>query len=723
MTEPVRGTRRVLRHGHATIRPRFEQPVVIKQGNMFLLTNRGGDVLPDSDQGLYFRDMRYLCEAVLRIDGMPAVPLLTNTGDGSAAVFGLTNPELGDPTTTMSVRKETIGIRRDKRLGDGYEESLTLENYGAQAAHLTLTLDFDADFVDMFQVRGVQPERRGTLQPPRWRGNTLTLQYDGADGHGRSITLEFSHAPDRHREGHLAYDLVLERGKRWELHIEGALRDQQGSQTIQPRAEEGASLESTHRAHEGQLVAGARIETDNSLFNEILARSFMDLHMLSMRQEGQSFFAAGVPWYVALFGRDSLLTAIQVAAYEPRMAAHTLRVLAERQATKLDDLRDAQPGKILHELRVGEMANLNEVPQTPYYGTVDATPLFLILLGIASAWTGTLDLFKELRDHVDAALAWIDQYGDSDGDGFVDYKTRSSMGLRNQGWKDSGNGVVMEDGRLAEPPIALPEVQGEVFLAWSMMAELYERAGDQGTADELSRKARVLYEAFNQQFWLPEQRYYAFCRQADGRFSKSIASNAAHALWTGIVDAKRAGAVVRRVLEADMFSGWGIRTLATSDVSYNPVDYQVGSIWPHDNSFIMAGMQHYGFGEEACQLFTAMLDTASKFENYRLPETFSGFDRAYSNVPVQYPVACSPQAWAAGSIPFMMQMSLGLHPDGFHRRLRVERPCLSAWLKSVTVKGLRVGEAEVDLRYERSGDTTLVAVVGKHGDLTISIEY
>jgi glycogen debranching enzyme len=425
---------------------------------------------------------------------------------------------------------------------------------------------------------------------------------------------------------------------------------------------------------------------------------------------------------VALFGRDSLITAIEVAAFEPEIGAKTLRVLASHQGTTVDDYRDEQPGKILHELRVDEMANLDEIPQTPYFGSVDSTPLFLVLLGVYSAWTGSLDVFHELRDNVGAALAWIDQYGDSDGDGFVDYQTRSPKGGRNQGWKDSGNGIVMHDGRLAEPPIALPEVQGDVYLAWCVTADLFERDGDRLTAERLRQQARDLHQRFNREFWLPAQRYYAFCRERGGGFSKSIASNPAHALWTGIVDPRHARDVVRRVLQPDMFSGWGIRTLSATDASYNPVDYQVGSVWPHDNALIVAGMQRYAFADEANQVFSAIMQAATRFDHFRLPEVFAGHDRGFSSRPVKYPVACNPQAWAAGAVPHMLASMLGLQPDAFNRRLTVRRACLPDWLSRVSVRKLRVGDAEVDLRYERTNGGTLVEVTRKHGDLDVRVQ-
>jgi glycogen debranching enzyme len=510
----------------------------------------------------------------------------------------------------------------------------------------------------------------------------------------------------------------------WRLTVRCELLDRVGGRTAarERSSEAAASDEDRDRARAGQLGPGAQAETSNSLFNEVLGRSFMDLHMLRMRQQDDTFYAAGVPWYVALFGRDSLITSIEVAAFEPEIGARTLRVLASHQGQKIDDYRDEQPGKILHELRADEMANLGEIPQTPYYGSVDSTPLFLVLLGLYSAWSGSLDVFHELRDNVLAALAWIDRFGDSDGDGFIDYQTRSTRGGRNQGWKDSGNGVVMHDGRLATPPIALPEVQGDVYYAWRLMADLFERDGDAMTAERLRQQAQELYTRFNREFWLPRQGYYAFCREKDGRFSRSIASNAAHALWTGIVDPRHAARVARRVLQPDMFTGWGIRTLSAEDRAYNPVDYQVGSVWPHDNALIVVGLQRYGLSDAANQVFTGIMQAAARFEHFRLPEVFAGYDRALASRPVKYPVACNPQAWAAGAVPVMLSSVLGLQPDGFERRLRVRHPQLPEWLEWVGLRGVRVGQAEVDLEYRRSAQGTLVAVTRKAGDLLVSVE-
>src|ERR687886_150875 len=403
-THKPAGSARVLHHGRASLRARFVQPVVAKQGSLFLLCTDDGDVRADSDQGVYFHDMRYLSAETLRLNGVPLVVLLADASQGDRVLFELTNPDLADHSGAIGVRKEALGIRREKCLGDDYAQVITVQNYLPDSVEFTLQLSYEADFADMFVVRGMHPGKRGRLHAPSWHGSRLTFRYDGADGHERTATLRFSHAPDARHAGELTYRLCLKGQQRWQLKVTCDLRDgHTGQLESRPNQTGGARDSDRERAQTGSLGAGTQVETSNPLFNEIITRSFLDLHLLSMRQKDQIFFAAGVPWYVALFGRDSLVTALEMAAFEPEVGANTLRVLASHQGTQVDDWRDEQPGKILHELRVDELANLDEIPQTPYFGSVDSTPKFLILLGIYSAWTGRLDLFHELHDKVCAA--------------------------------------------------------------------------------------------------------------------------------------------------------------------------------------------------------------------------------------------------------------------------------------------------------------------------------
>jgi glycogen debranching enzyme len=426
---------------------------------------------------------------------------------------------------------------------------------------------------------------------------------------------------------------------------------------------------------------------------------------------------------VTLFGRDSLITAIQALAYDPTIAENILRLLAHFQATEVDEWRDEQPGKIIHELRVGELANLGEVPHAHYYGTVDATPLFLILMGMHARWTGRLDVFQDLRENVERALRWIDKYGDLTGDGFVQYESKSEHGLVNQGWKDSGDAIIDENGDLAKPPIALVEVQGYVYRAKRLVAELYRRTGDPDTAARLEREAEDLRTRFNDAFWLSDGECYALALEAGGRPVAVIASNPGQALWTGIADREKASKTAERLMQSDIYSGWGIRTLSEKERRYNPVGYHLGTVWPHDNSIIAAGFRRYGLDQAARQVMKGIFEAATYFPNYRLPELFSGFSRQDYEVPVRYPVACHPQAWAAGAVPFMVETALGLVPDAFSKRLRIVRPSLPDFVHHLELRGLRVGDASADLRFESTADArTAVDVLKIDGDLEILVQ-
>jgi glycogen debranching enzyme len=433
------------------------------------------------------------------------------------------------------------------------------------------------------------------------------------------------------------------------------------------------------------------------------------------------YFAAGVPWFVALFGRDSIITAIQTLAYNPKIAEDTIQLLAAYQGRKLDEWREEEPGKILHELRVGEMANLNETPHTPYYGTIDATPLFLILVGRHAAWTGDLALFNELRDNVEAALGWIDNYGDIDADGYVEYVGNAGKGLINQGWKDSTDAIINSDASLAAPPIALVEVQAYVYQAKMEIAGLYRRAGDHGRADRLEQEARRLREQFNRDYWV-EEGFFALALQDGNRRAAVMSSNAGHALWTGIAESDKARAVADRLMADDMFNGWGIRTLSSRELYYNPLGYHVGTVWPHDNSLVVAGLRRYGLDEQAMRVFIGLIEAAVYFDAHRLPELFGGFSRGDYRVPVNYPVACQPQAWAAGSVPYMFKSLLGLVPEAFDRRLRIARPVLPPFVNQVEIRRLRVGGSIVDLKFERTSDSIAVKVLKSDGPLEVIVE-
>jgi glycogen debranching enzyme len=465
------------------------------------------------------------------------------------------------------------------------------------------------------------------------------------------------------------------------------------------------------------------VEADHELFNLTLTRSMADLRLLVNEgpAAGERYLAAGVPWFTTLFGRDSIIVSLQSLAFRPQIAIETLGVLAARQATEVDDWRDAEPGKILHELRTGEMSRAGELPFSPYYGSIDATPLWLILLGATFDWTGDRALLERFWPNALAALRWIDEWGDRDGDGFVEYERRSDRGLLNQGWKDSADAIRDRDGQIAAPPVALAEVQGYVYDAKRRMSRLAALRGEIDLSERLERDADRLRERFEAAFWMEDRRYYAMALDGQKRQMNAIGSNPGQCLWTGIVSPERARHVADTLLDRPLFSGWGIRSYAAGQPGYNPIGYHTGTIWPHDSSIIAAGLKRYGFHEEANELIGRVLEAAQQFPAYRLPELFCGFERDATGVPVPYPVACSPQAWAAGASFLFLTTMLGLHAHADRRELELLRPQLPSWLRSVRLTNLRLGDTVVDLLFHSWRGTTSAEVLRKVGDVSVTI--
>jgi len=714
----------VLQHGRSTFVSDISQAITTKHNEVFLLTTRNGDILRgQGGLGLYYHDTRYLDCYEMRLNGRQATSLLATAEQGSTGVFELTNPDL-PLADQKTLPKEQISIQRKQELKDGLTDTIQLHNLTQQAIDIELTVAFANSFTNMFVVRGAQPGKRGTIEPPHCSKNTLRFVYDGADHHRRVTNIHFTPAPDALDGETATWRLHIGARDRFRLAVKVSLSDTPPHSAHQPSAASMRhSREVAHKRLTQALTDLPEISSSNALFDRALQRSFADLHMLVMTNDDEVFVAAGVPWYVALFGRDSLIAAYETLAFQPELARTTLELLAHYQGTKSNDFQEEAPGKIMHELRLGEKANLHEVPQIPYYGTVDATPWFLLLLGEYVRWTGNLDFFKQMRSHAIRALDWIDGNLQGPITGFLSYGSRSEKGLINQGWKDSGNSIVNDDGSLALPPIALVEAQAYVYGAWLAMADLFRRTGEDDRARKLEQQACDLQKRFHEAFWMDDKQFFALAIQRDRKPARAIASNPGQALFSHIVDDKKAKAVAKRLLSDDMFTGWGIRTLSAGEAAYNPLDYQVGSVWPHDNALIALGLRRYGFTQQVEQVFTGIFEAATRFTLYRLPEVFDGFSRSRFDLPVHYPVACNPQAWAAGALPLLLTTSLGLEPDALNRQLRVHRPHLPAWLPSVTAKGIRVGDARVDLRYQRQNDVTLVAVIGRRGDLAVTVDY
>ncbi|HEX5385678.1 MAG TPA: glycogen debranching N-terminal domain-containing protein [Gemmatimonadales bacterium] len=721
----------VLTRGPESVARTIADAVVIKSGDIFLLTDPDGRVPRGQEHGLglYYHDCRFLRSYDLRLAGTAPVGLGSTAVAGNKAVFQLTNPDLR-LAGGYALRRDVIGIKWVRELSDQtlvLAEHLTFQNWSEDAVSVPVEFRFDAEFQDVFEVRGLIDQHPGTLHPPEWHGETLQFAYDGRDGIRRTLSVsvpgELAATGDHSCAGTIRLD---PRGHRTlALRFEVKESPEHGA-PVDPAA---VQVMPTRSAPSAPPESRATVHSDSVLFNALLDRSFTDLDLLRTEEDGCTFFAAGVPWFAALFGRDSLISALQVLPYQSRIAAETLRLLARHQGTKIDDYRAEQPGKILHELRVGELARTGDIPHNPYYGSIDSTPLFLIVLARYVAWTGDLSLFSDLHDNVERALTWIAKYGDTDGDGFVDYPStdRSAEskdgGIINQGWKDSGNAIIDEQGHIATPPIALVEVQGYVYAAKLGMADLFERAGDKTGANTLRKEASELRTRFNRAFWLPDLGFYAMALEAGDKPLRVISSNPGHALWTGIADGDKAESTAKHLMADDMFSGFGIRTLSCEAAGYTPIGYHLGTVWPHDTGFCAAGLHRYGFGDFARKVLEGIVAAASDFEHERLPELFTGFSRKEYGTPIRYPVACHPQAWAAGSVPFLLYHLLGLEPDAFSRHLRVVRPLLPEYVDTIELRGLRVGNCSADLRFERTKDRDVaVRPLSVKGGLEVTVE-
>jgi glycogen debranching enzyme len=704
--------------------------LVIKDGALSFLSRADGTVPLDDDQhglGLYFHDCRFLSGYDLRVSGAHLEPLLSNAERGFESVFQLTNAD-GDEAHALS--RHAIGVEWRHTIdpdGPALRDDLTFESYAMEARTIGVELAFAADFRDVFVIRGLSDERPGELEPARWEDDELVLSYDGGDGRTRELRVRFSASPSWASGPRARFDLDVAPHGVARLTLSLTVLDHEGERSstgAHPRhADANEAHRTAARSMRDWLTGFSRVRSSSTELEATIDRSLRDLRALRMTLDDDRFFAAGVPWFVTLFGRDSLICALQTLAYRPEIAAETLRLLARYQGRERDDWTEEEPGRILHELRVGELASMGKIPHTPYYGSIDATPLFVILLGEHTRWTGDLALFDELRGAVEAALAWIADTTDDDAAGYLAYDTPLDGHVINEGWKDSGGAIIDSTGSVGAPPIALVEVQGYVFMAKRAAAELFERVGDAARAEQLRSEARALADRFDRDFWMEDRSYYALARLRGGRHADVISSNPGQALWTGIVPREHVSPVVDRLMAPDMFSGWGVRTLATTERAYNPVGYHLGTVWPHDSSIITAGLRHNGFDAEACRVFSALLDAAGHFDHHRLPEVFAGFGRDALAVPARYPIACHPQAWASGAIPFMLQSLLGLEPDAFRKRLDVVRPCLPRSIETLRFERLRVGRAEVDLRFERDGSGELAVSVDRRvGELNVVVD-
>jgi glycogen debranching enzyme len=700
--------------------------VVLKDRDLFMVTDRSGNApdAPGHGFGLYLHDCRFLSTLQLTVAGVTLDARATDDSRGNVALLELGNDvDIGLSGGEVLARQKLL-VRVERTLDGALRSSfddLWFRNRAPEPLKAPVRLAFSSAFEDIFEVRGLIHIRSGRQHAPMLAKDRVRLTYEGRDGFVRSTWLQFQPPPARMDEAGAEWDLNLAAGGIFQLLVCTTAVE---SREVPDRPPPGVVPKGPRRALRDRppppnpwLEDQVGVTTGSPIFERIVERSFADLRMLISTNGREEYFAAGVPWFVALFGRDSLIAALEVLPYDPSIAEDTLRLLAARQGTVTEPYREEEPGRILHELRLGEYAHMGLIPHTPYYGSIDATPLWLCLLGHHATWTGSLDLFRELRPHVLAALEWIE--GALDADGLLGYDGGGHGKLVNQGWKDSGDGIVNADGALARPPVRLVEVQGYVYEAYRQMASLFSRTGDAARARRLRSAASALRRTFDAQFWLADRGFLALGLQAHGDPLGVLSSNAGQALWSGIVTEARARATGRAVTGPSMFNGWGIRTLADDESRYDPLSYHLGSVWPHDNALIVAGLRRYGLDAEAERVFTGLFEAAVDFPGHRLPELFAGFSRGEFETPVPYPVACHPQAWAAGAIPALLATMLGLEPHGFDRRLVVRRPRLPSWLPSVVLRGLRVGPGRADLRFYRNARGATQLEVLRKADLDV----
>lgn len=686
---------------------------VIKDNDLFLLTDLSGDVIPppgagDGQQegyGLYRSDTRFLSRMELLINGRKPIVLSSEADQNYLSETVLTNPHM-EANGELILWRESVELRRTRFIyGDVLYDRLTATNFSPGPLTFDLSLIFEADFTDMFVVRGFMGGKLGTAEAPQAEHGALRFGYEGADGVRRALRIAWDDPEAAaSSDGTLSLKVTLAAGA--SRHLDLLLVPSIGGAEpkVEPRAQALAKLEADYAKW---MSTSPSLESDLPQFDALYARSLLDLRVL-MNDEGHGRFpVAGLPWYAVLFGRDSLITALQLLPVRPEAALATLRTMARYQGERDDPWRDEQPGKIMHELRRGELANTNQVPFTPYYGTVDATPLFIVLLAEYVRWTGDLAALRELLPNVEAALGWIDRNAERSG-GFVTYHSESAKGIANQGWKDSADSIVHRDGAYARTPIALVEVQGYVYQAKRLLAEQLPRLPEepgrdwQAFATRLAAEAEALRQRFEAAFWMEEEGYYAIAIDRDGRQVKSVTSNPGHALASGMFAPERAAAVADRLTAPDLFGGYGIRTMAEGQTGYNPMSYHDGSVWPHDNSMCLLGLAEGGYARQIGTVTEGLLAAARHFENARLPELFCGYGRE-SGRPVRYPVACSPQAWAAGTPVVMLTAMLGLDVDGASGSVRLA-PALPPGMNRLRVRGIRLGGGTLDVDVLREGE-------------------
>lgn len=681
--------------------------ITLKCGDAFLITNVRGDLAASrQEMGLFWHGTRFLRTCNLSLEGRPLMALSHHVATmGDACQIDLTNVPL-TAARDLAIEQGEIHVNRSIELhSDSLTQTLTVTSFHGVSVPVTFSLKLDADFTDLFEVRGITRERRGALQPIRANKQAMVFGYQGLDNVEREARIEVEPAASRVLPGRIDWALNLMHGQPVEIRIEVKLHDEEAE-----RFHAGAAGASWKELPQPTL------RTNDPFFNRLLTRGMNDLVMLSTQTPHGYYPYAGIPWFSCPFGRDGLITALEFMPWYPQVARGTLAFLAAYQGKKVDAFTDEEPGKIFHEFRTGELANCHEIPFIPYYGTVDATPLFLITLEAYMRWTDDLPFLKQLWPNAQAAARWLTDYGDKDQDGFIEYHkvSASAAGPENQGWKDAWDSVSHSDGSLAQAPIALCEVQGYAFAAYRAMSYLAQRIGQAEEAGRWEKRAQELQTQFLERFWWEQEQTFYLALDKEKAPCDVVASNAGQCLWTGIVPQEQARAITTRLMHEDMYSGWGMRTLSSRAKRYNPMSYHNGSVWPHDTALVGAGFAGFEGKLEAAQLLKGMFDASLHFDGARLPELYCGFVLRHGYGPTRYPVACSPQAWAGGAPFMLLNALLGLQPDAERESLTLQEPMLPQWLHTLELEGLHVGAKHVHLRFERTGEHTEVIAGNKN---------
>ncbi len=693
-------------------------PRALKNGDAFALFDPHGDALGamHGPEGIYYRDTRHLSYWRMTICG--AYPMLLGSAVDErvdAMIVDLTNPDILSDDRVV-IPNDAIHINRTKFLFDNcVHERIAVRNFDEHPHRITLEITIGADFLDMFEVRGDKRPKRGRKMRAICTADGLTHRYIGLDEIERVTDIRFMPAPRLVQEHRVEFTLDLAPGERRVIFCMMAF---DGRACVHPERAFPRAYRRLRERRRAEARNRPILRSSNSLFDVVIDRSISDISTLTTETDVGPCVYAGIPWYCTLFGRDSIITALELLWFDPAIARGTLLRLAQLQAEKDDPLADAEPGKILHEMRFGEMANLREVPFGLYYGSVDSTPLFVYLAGEYYRRTGDQAAIETLWPHIEAALGWLDRSGDRDGDGFFEYGARSGEGLRNQGWKDSFDSISHADGRLAEGPIAIVEMQAYAYGAWKAAARICEHRGDIAAARTWRERAAELRQRFDKAFFDAELGTYILALDGEKQPCRVVSSNAGHALFTGIALPSRAETVVKRLMAPDCFSGWGIRTLASGEKRYNPMSYHNGSIWPHDNALIAAGFSRYGYQGVASQLISALFDAATYFDQNRFPELFCGFARKKGRGPTLYPVACAPQAWSSATPIFLLQATLGMRVEHCNS-VEFQRPVLPDFLSKLAINGLRCNDSSIDLDIEQLGEATSVFVRNRVGDISV----